>query len=231
MSIVVLLGILVLGGAFLLFMVDVPLDENIQSVLFMSVLLLSGTIFTSTVFADLGDSRKSIPWLTLPATHLEKYLVAWIYTVLIFLLVYTAAFYAVLLIAVHARNFPGYTPRIFTVFQRPVILIFLVYAFLHGIAFWGAIFFKRLHFIKTAFAFFIFFALLVLFNKIILGRMLGKHTEAAPPFGSPRIYENGSFIDISTASQTQDAITISLLVTVAFIFWVAAFYRLKEKEV
>lgn len=231
MSIVVLLGIMILGGAFLLYMVDMPLDENFQSVLFMALLLLSGTIFTSNVFADLGDSRKCIPWLTLPATHFEKYLVAWIYTMLVFLLVYTAVFYGVLLIAVHIRDFPGYTPRIFNVFQKPVFLIFLLYAFLHGIAFWGAIFFKRLHFIKTAFAFFIFFALLVWFNKIVLGLMLTKKAEAAPPFGSARIYENGSYKDINLASQTQDAIMISLIVAVAFIFWVAAFYRLKEKEV
>ncbi|MES1220993.1 MAG: hypothetical protein ABUT20_36170 [Bacteroidota bacterium] len=231
MAIVVLLGIMILGAAFMVYLVDMPLDENVQSVLFMAILLLSGTIFTSTVFADLGDARKSIPWLTLPATHFEKYMVAWIYTVLIFLLIYTSAFYAVLVVAVHVRSFPGYTPRILNIFRSPVIQVFLLYAFLHGVAFWGAIFFKKLHFIKTAFAFFILFGLLVGFNKIIFSIMFGSNAATTPPFGSARLYEKGGYTDIGISRMTQGNIMFGLLVLLAILFWFAAFYRLKEKQV
>jgi len=231
MSIIVLLGILVLGGSFLIYMVEIPIDEEFQVVLFMSMLLLVGTIFTSTVFADLGDKKKAIAWLTLPATHFEKYMVAWIYTVLVFLLMYTISFYGVLLVAIHLKHFPGHYPRLFNVFQKPVAEIYLVYAFLHGISFWGAICFKRLHFIKTAFIFFISFGMLVFINKILLGALLGRVVEAAPPFGSPRLYDNGIFTDINISKQQQNGFMVGLLVVLAVIFWVAAFYRLKEKQV
>jgi hypothetical protein len=230
MSIVVLLGIMVLGGAFLVFLVDMPIDEPIQSVFFMAILLLAGTIFTSTSFAALGDHRKAIPWLTLPATHFEKYLVAWLYTVLIFLLVYTALFYGVVAIAINIRTFPGHKPRMLNIFQPPIIWIFPLYTFLHGIAFLGAIYFKRIHFIKTAFAFFIFFAVLVFFNHVTLDLLLDKPVAAAPPFGGVRLYNNGSYQDLSIARHVQDNIMFGLLTGLTVTFWVAAFYRLKEKQ-
>ena len=69
MSLAVLVGVMILGGSFLVYMVDVQLDKNLQTFLFFTILLLAGTIFTSSVFADLGDRRKAIVWLTLSASH------------------------------------------------------------------------------------------------------------------------------------------------------------------
>jgi hypothetical protein len=231
MSLIVLLGILLLGGGFLVYMADIPIDEEFQTVLFMVILLLSGTIFTSTVFADLGDKKKAIAWLTLPATHIEKYMVAWVYTVLVFLVVYTISFYGILMVAINMKHFTGHTTRLFNVFRKPVYLICLLYAFLHGVAFWGAVFFKRLHFIKTAFIFFIFLAIIIFFNKIMLGTLLGRAVEAAPPFGNLRLVENGSLTDINISQNQQNGFVLTLLTVLALIFWVAAFYRLKEKQV
>ncbi len=93
MSIAVLVGVMILGGSFLVYMADVQLDKNIQTFLFFTIMLLAGTIFTSSVFADLGEKKKAIAWLTLPASHFEKYLVAWIYSFLLFIIVYTLIFY------------------------------------------------------------------------------------------------------------------------------------------
>ena len=39
--------------------------------------------------------------------------------------------------------------------------MYLVFAFLHAIAFFGAVYFEKLHFIKTAFTFFIIIAVLI----------------------------------------------------------------------
>ena len=47
MSIAVLVGVMILGGSFLVYMADIPLDKNIQTFLFFTILLLAGTIFTS----------------------------------------------------------------------------------------------------------------------------------------------------------------------------------------
>src|SRR6185437_9488020 len=93
MSLAVLIGVLVLGGCFLVYMVEARLDKGLQSAFYMMMLFLAGTIFTSTVLNDLGDRKKATAWLTLPASHFEKYLVAWVYSLLILLVIYTAAFY------------------------------------------------------------------------------------------------------------------------------------------
>ncbi|MBS1532990.1 MAG: hypothetical protein JSU01_22005, partial [Bacteroidetes bacterium] len=78
MSAAVLAGVLLLGGSFLFFIVpDLP-DAGLQTAIFVVVLLVAGTLFTSTVFSDFGDKHKAIPALALPATAFEKFLVGWI---------------------------------------------------------------------------------------------------------------------------------------------------------
>jgi len=207
------------------------MDKVMQSVLFMGVLLLAGTIFASTIFADLGDNKKAITFLTLPASHFEKYLVAWLYSVVIFLIVFTGSFYLILLLLTNLKHFSGQTPELFNVFddQRggPV---FLLFALLQSIAFYGAIRFKKLHFIKTAFAFFTGIAILTLISQAVLSILLRKSVLPTIPFGMLRFMENGREKAISLGRHQGDYAT-GLIIILIIIFWVAAYYRLKEKQV
>src|ERR1700761_2132190 len=72
MSIAVLGGVLVLGGSFVFYMVPDPPVPAAQTAMFVVLFLISGALFTSTVFSDYGEKNKAIPALTLPATTLEK---------------------------------------------------------------------------------------------------------------------------------------------------------------
>ena len=231
MSLFVLIGVMLLGGSFLVYMVEFHLDKSVQSLLFLMILLLAGTIFTSTIFSDLGDKKKAIAWLMLPASHFEKFLVAWIYSFGIFLVLYTVSFYGVALFVLNIKHFQGHPPQVFNVFGNHFLQIYLVYAFLHGVAFCGAIYFEKMHFIKTAFVFFISLAILIFINKILLSAITGTAVEAAPPFGNLRFLENGHLTDVNIARLQQGNYMIFLAVVLAFIFWVAAYYRLKEKKV
>ena len=174
MALGVLIGVMVLGGSFLVYMVNARLDLETQSVLFLMILLLAGTIYTSTIFAELGEKKKAIAYLTLPASHFEKYLVAWLYSFLIFLVIYMISFYLVALFLLNVKHIPGQAEGVINLLEKPNLQIGLIYAFLHAIAFWGAIYFNKLHFIKTGFVFFVFMGLLILFNKILLGTMIGR---------------------------------------------------------
>src|ERR1700722_9772900 len=60
MALAVLIGVLVLGGSFLIYIVDQPIELNVQTVFFSSIYFLAGAIFTSTVFADFGDKKKAM---------------------------------------------------------------------------------------------------------------------------------------------------------------------------
>jgi hypothetical protein len=230
MSLTVLVGVMVLGGSFLVYFMPGPIDVEVQPVLFVIILLLAGTIFTSTIFADFGDKKKAMASLTLPASHFEKYLVAWLYSFALFIVIYTSSFYLIILFLVNIKHFPGHPAEIFNVFDRRIFQMYLLYAFLHAIAFLGAIFFEKLHFIKTAFIFFISIAILVILNKIILGVLLGREVEATVPFGNLMFSDNGRITDININTQ-QDPYLLYTITVIALIIWVAAYYRLKEKQV
>jgi hypothetical protein len=232
MSLTVLLGVMLLGGGFITYLIPGGfMDKEMQSVLFMSVILLAGTIFTSTIFADMGDNKKAMASLTLPASHFEKYLVAWLYSVVIFLVVFTGSFYLILLLLVNLKHFWGQTPPLFNVFddQRggPV---FLLFALLQSIAFYGAICFKKLHFIKTAFAFFIGIAILIVTNLAILTLLLRRSVLPTMPFGMLRFIEKGQEKAINLGRH-QGEFATWLVEVLVIIFWAAAYYRLKEKQV
>jgi hypothetical protein len=233
MALTVLIGVMLLGGSFITYLI-IPggfMGTEIQSVLFINVLLLAGTIFTSTIFADMGDNKKAVASLILPASHFEKYLVAWLYSVVIFIVVFTGSFYLILLLLANLKHFPGQTPQLFNVFDdQKGGPVFLLFALFQSIAFYGAICFKKLHFIKTAFAFFIAIAISILCNKIILGLLLGRSVLPTMPFGMLRFMENNREKAINLGRHQGDYATCLIAVLVV-IFWVAAYFRLKEKQV
>jgi hypothetical protein len=229
MSLTVLVGVLIIGGCFLVYIVEARLDKGLQSAFYMMILVLSGTIFTSTVLADLGDRKRAVAWLALPASHFEKYLVVWLYSLLIFIVIYTAAFYLSVSFLLYIKPSIGSQEGIFNVFEKWPMEMWVVYAFLHAIAFYGAVFFERLHFIKTAFVFFISLALLVIINKIILSALLGRAVEMTPPFGIARFSGGGQ--DVRLAEKLQEPYMIYLVIALAVIFWIATYWRLKEKQV
>src|SRR5579863_5670198 len=183
MSLGVLIGVLSLGiGFFTYINNDEPLNMAMQTGVFAIVLLLAGTMFTSTIFSDMGNKKRSISALTLPASHFEKYLVAWIYSYVLFQLVFVAVYPAILAVILNTRHWPARF-EIFNVFHLPVLpWILMLYAMLHAITLCGAIFFKRLQFIKTAFVFFIGLMLLSLINKSVIEAALGRDIISAVPF-------------------------------------------------
>jgi len=230
MSLAVLICVMILGGSFLIYMIEAPIDRGFQSAIFGMILLLAGTIFTSTIFAGYGDRKKAISLLTLPASHFEKYLVAWLYSFLIFAIVYSAGFYLIALLAINVKHFPGHPSEIINILHWPVCGMFVLYAFLHSVAFLGAIFFEKLHFIKTAFLFFISLTLLIIINKILLDSLIGQKMDTPVPFGNVRLRLSGQAAEISLTN-LQDNWLILIISVLAVLFWAAAYYRLKEKQV
>ena len=230
MSVTVLVGVMILGGSFLIYVAEVQLDKNVQTFLFFTIFMLAGTIFTSSVFSDLGDRRKSIVWLTLPASHFEKYLVAWIYSFVILIIAYTLIFYLAIFTAIHLQHVHGRPQVILNVFDKLILQMYLVYAFLHAISFFGAVYFEKLHFIKTAFTFFIVLAILIVINKGLLSVLLGRTIDSSLPFGNMRFGNNGQAVDIKLSSQDSPYL-LYLMIILTLIFWVSTYFRIKEKQV
>lgn len=226
----VLLGVLLVGGCFMVYLIEIPIVTQVQTVLFVSIYYLAGTIFTSTIFADISDKNKVISALTLPASHFEKFLVGWLFSYVIFSLVYLGSFYFILTILLNLRHWPNMHIGVFNAFAEPAGVIFIVYTFLHSITLYGAILFERLHFIKVGFSFFIATVILTELNTFFLEKLIGREVRPTTPFSNLALLDHNRFVNVRSIGVSEPMLSY-LIMGVAIILWVATYYRLKEKQV
>lgn len=232
MSVAVLAGVMLLGGSFLFFVIPEPPDTGMQTAMFVILMLIAGTIFTSTVFNDFGDKGKAITAITLPATAFEKFLVGWLYSYPIFMLVYTGVFYLVLMGLGSARHWPADQHFVMLSLHQDSFLIALViFSMLHAISLFGAVLFKKLQFIKTGFAFFVGYAIIAICNTLFLKAITQLPVvKLAMPYGYLNFDVGNKYYSIA-ATGTISVSIIIVLMLVAVLIWIAAYFRLKEKQV
>lgn len=229
MGLAVLIGVMVFGGFCLVYIIPEPLNENVQTGMFVSLMLMAGTLFTSTIFSDLANNKKATATLMLPASHFEKYLVGWLFSYLIFQIVFTGIFYLILLFLLHLRDWPNMPVMVFNIFDGRRRTLFVMFAFLQSISLFGAIFFEKLHFIKTAFSFFIGLFLAVLLNTICMKTLVHQEIKPVVPFGFVNFTQNNHFYSLSLIGKNDDWV-FYLLMVITVMVWIASYFRLKEKQ-
>jgi len=230
MSFGVLMGILFLIMIYASAENKFILSENTRQLFFTIFMFLGGAIFTTGIFSNLGDKRKAIAYLMLPASNFEKFLVAWLYSFVIFQLVYVAGFYlvdlTVLSLGKRATN-ESAIMNFGSGFRYSTLL--MAFAWIHSMGFFGAILFRKLHFIKTAFSVFVLILLVVLLNKLSIDWMMGASVETGEPFGSLMIYEGKKSYFLERTEMIW--LVPYLTVSIALLLWVGAYFKLKETEV
>ena len=209
--------------------------ENTQLAYFYIFLFLSGTIFTSMVFADLGDKKKSIPSLTLPVSHFERFLVGWGYSYLIFQVIFVICYFAIDLIVINVGNLNPDVKNVLINMEEDrdkFLVAFLIFGLLHASAFLGAIFFEKLHFIKTAFAVFSMLIILQLINIPIMSFFFKSSARMQPLFAGVSLHgaAKDDYIFIFPTDQSY-TVVITMFLAVTMVLWAAAFFKLKEKQV
>ena len=232
MSLIVLVGIMALVMGFVAYTSSGKLVTGIQDLFFMLFLVGAGTVFTSTVFSDLGDQKKAIAFLTLPASLFEKYLVAWIYSFLIYLLIYVPAFYLVVTVIISIGGGVDQDTELLKLFgpHSNVDKVIFMYAFLHAVSLVGAVFFRKVHFIKTVFILFLGFFVLIVLNKLLLQAMLGHDNLSAIPLSGATIIEDGQGYKLGVPDADLPFTWIVAIVFIVII-WAASYFKLKEKQV
>lgn len=229
----VLVGVLFFSLGFSRYVNNESLTINNQVSFFVFFLMMGGSIFTSIIFSDLGNKKKAIAMLTLPASHFEKFLIGWIWSYVIFQLLFIPVFYiSVTVINQLFHHNVSDNPQLMSIFSAgQTNYSFLVFfAALHAIVLWASIYFETYHFIKIAFAFFVSLLLLAYLNVQFLRLIITKSIEGATIFFNVRVNENGTYFFLRMPDDKLKYILIMLMVFAA-ILWAAAFYRLKEKEV
>ncbi|HEY0054170.1 MAG TPA: hypothetical protein VGB63_02340 [Pedobacter sp.] len=227
MATVVMTGILVVWLGFNTLMMKRPIPVEMQWYFYWACLLGFGTIFISTLFEAFGNRKKSIITLVLPASHLEKFFVGWTYAVIVLPLVYTACYYLADVFTLSLK--PG-NAELFNVFSDPRnSFLCRVYLLLNSIALLGSIYFEKLHFIKIAFAFFIVIVLILAINNQVIKSLIPSVIEDAP-FFKTRIREGEGTLEIALTKSSQN-IYDWLVYGLCIPFWIAAYYKIKEKQV
>ena len=231
MSLSVLVGIMALVMGFAAYGTG-KLDTNLQYLFFTLFLVGAGSVFTSMVFTDLGEPKRAIAFLTLPASTLEKYLVAWIYSFLIYLLLFVPAFYLVAAVVINIGGRGNEEAELLKLFGPTSNLdnVVLIYAFMHAASLVGAVLFRKIHFIKTIFILFLGFFALIILNKLLLNAMIGQDIVSSIPLSKAMFSENGQ---VYTLGLKENELSFTWVASIGFIFiiWAAAYFKLKEKQV
>ena len=230
MSFGVLMGILFLVMIYAASMNKFVLSGSTRQMFFTMFMFVGVAIFTTGIFSSLGDKRKAIAYLMLPASNFEKLLVAWLYSFVIFQLLYMVGFYIIDFIVLSIGKSEATKPA--ALYFDPNFryrILFLAFAWIHSMAFFGALFFKKMHFIKTAFTVFVLILAIVILNKISINLMIGPSVETGEPFGSLIIYEGEKSYFLKRSEVVW--LVPYLMGFTSLLLWVGAYFKLKETEV
>lgn len=231
LSAAVLFGVLFLLLSFFSYVNQGHLQSGDQVMIFVLVMSGAGCIFGSIVFADLGDRSKAIPALMLPASHFEKYLVGLIYSYFIFMAVFVAAFFVAASIVVYIGHHDIKDDQLINLFETDSkqFVAYVMFTMFHAFIFWGAIYFKKLHFIKTAIVFFLCLGALTLLNQFTLTTLFQRDVNSGMPFERVNVKDGDNYFSIFSSDEMVPY-SKAVFVFVVLLFWTTTYFRLKEKE-
>ena len=233
MATVVLLGGIGLVLGYVAYLNTQAMVPSLQGVVFMLGLLSSGTFFTSTVLAEFGNQRQATAALMLPASHWEKYLVAWLFALPVFLLVYIGCFYLMASVVLQLDDWAGPKPGLVSLFssQDKLYTSLVAYALLSAAFLWGSIFFRKQQFIRTAFGLLLGLAVLGVLNFQVQKGLIGSGLISAIPYSSVK-FQDGATGQASVVSLSEAQLRWLVVVPVGLLLlsWAGAYARLTEKQ-
>ena len=227
----VLLGALGLVLGFLAYMSSSPIPADVQSVVFVMGMLGAGAFFTSTVLAFFGDKKQATAALMLPASHAEKFAVAWLYSLPLFLAAYVGCFFLVdsLVLQLSSHGQPIEMIQLLGG-ERSLRSVLAVYAAVNAVFLWGSIFFVKQHFVRTAFGVLLAGVVLVALNFKALEALLGHELNTAVPFSGISLHEGKAWYAVVLPDGLGAWFGL-VPVGVMLLAWAAAYARVTEKQI
>jgi hypothetical protein len=204
-----------------------PVYFNLFFGLTLPFLFLGGYIFTSTIFSELRTSHRGYLFLTLPASTLEKLLVSWLISSIMYMIVSIIALFVinVLIIGV-ALIFNAHPVTLFNLFDPDLLKIYGIFLVTQPIFLLGAIYFRGANFLKTLLALFVL-QLIISFYTAIAARLIVFHDFSSIHF------DNNSPEGIKTFIENTFVPVVKVLFwyCMAPFFLVVSYFRLKERQV
>ena len=225
--------------------------EGLQEVTFFFSLFAIGSFYASQIFRDLGSRSRGINYLMVPASAMEKLLCSLTFGIVLFFLVFTAAFYLAdgLMVLIANTLHPSYNiagadgtqakASLINIFYysepgpknniNPYIL--LTFLVIQSLFILGSVYFEKYSFIKTAISMFvfmlIFFLLVYVFNDFLMPP--GGFVKG---FSSYRVIEaNNKEVLVQLPGWIGPVLRAILMYALPPFFWIVTYFRLREKQV
>ncbi|MGZ8557820.1 MAG: hypothetical protein ACXWWC_05790 [Chitinophagaceae bacterium] len=216
-------------------------SEDSLYIIFLLGLFIAGAVFASMSFSMLGNKEKGTYWLAFPASHLEKLICMIFYNVVVFTVVYCACFFLVKSIAVtYINSLVAADPAAYS-FRRSVwdsnrsflgILPHFIYGFFAVQAFYllGSVYFPRYSFVLTTM---VGSALIFVFVYYSVELLQGVFHGFSWNGDHLRKYEGdfNTYQRYELSPVLTNLLSFGVKYILAPVFWVAAWFRLKEKQI
>lgn len=246
LSVIAFIGLLIAWFVFTM-LVDssTPMGKELQILTFFFSLFAVGSFYANQYFRDLGSRAKAINFLLVPASAFEKILCSLLYTVILFFIVFTSAFYLVdvLMVAV-AKGFlmtdiPNKETELLNVFQaarlplegESTLNILLIFFTIQSTFLLGSVYFAKYSFIKTIISDFVVFFIIFCF-LFFLYDLMPKGEFVTGFLSSYRIENNGKddYL-VRIPGWPGQILYYMLMYGIAPFLWIVTYFRLKEKQV
>jgi len=242
--------LLVLFLYYAIYHLPLPQWIEIQKVTFLFGLTGGGTVLASFVFGYFSTNAQGSSYLSLPASHFEKWLCAVIITGVLYPAVFLFFFRAVDAFFVgwfhnHLDTTRADYKQLYNTVQifrfnssmaRNVFMYFLNYA---GAMLVGSLYFNKLSFIKVALVIGGVFLSIYVVN-LLIAKLVIHNVENAFPFDSVDIWiqkssgdSKGTYIETRSIDLPSEISKLFDTVTRYFLpaaLWIIAYIRLREKE-
>jgi hypothetical protein len=214
--------------------------EDAQNISYILGLIGGGCFLASFVFGYFSSNAMGSSFLTLPASHFEKWLCGVLITGVLYVLIFLLFFYFIdtIFVGMYHRSLDPQGPFYKELFDQvqnfqfdrfvasKVLSMFLNFA---GAMLVGSLYFNKVSFIKVALIICAFWFGAFLLNLMIARAMMQNVSNALPYWLVwIDVEKNRGRIDLPP--NIAMAVKILIQYIIPAIFWLLAFVRLKEKE-
>lgn len=194
------------------------------------LLLLGGSLFTSTIFSAYSTPAKGIPALMIPASRQEKFMAALLINMLFmlaFFFIFWQLHYVITDLANQGLSEDG--GRYHYIPAEPRIFFTYCYFLIQGAVFLGSIYFPKNAYIKTLGILLVLATVTYIFNHILALQLSDARDVFTFPFSYWKVFNNGTYV-----VNFPDAINIMVKAFLGLLvvgLWYITYIRLKEKEI
>lgn len=199
--------------------------------IFLVLLFVGGGLFISSILKDLGNKQKGIWLLILPAPVASKLAVAIFYGILVYLLVYFGVFYAIreLMLAFFGKEAANWGE--FDLFKNNFYYFIFNFINFQSLVLLGSVYFNKIQFIKTVLVIIAGFFIAFNANAYLLQLITDENAIVSnTPLGGFIFSYKNENIAVNPHPNTEIVTAAILWVAVPVVLWLAAWFRIREKQ-